>query len=117
MNADIVNENLLQVTPLLKKYARESLDSGLPLIRPLWMLDPSDPSCHIVVDEFAVGEELIAAPVLYPDRREREVYLPAGVWKDGIDGSFRKGSRWIHDYRVAENQVAFFVKMPDNTRL
>ncbi|XP_039314265.1 uncharacterized protein LOC105203071 isoform X2 [Solenopsis invicta] len=104
------------VTPLLKKYANETLNTGLPIIRPLWMLDPADPACHVVVDEFSVGEELIVAPVLYSGSRQREVYLPAGVWRDGIDGSLRKGSRWIHNYRVAEDKVAYFVKMPDNTR-
>ncbi|XP_076231936.1 uncharacterized protein LOC143177703 isoform X2 [Calliopsis andreniformis] len=104
------------VTPLLKKYAEETLQNGLPIIRPLWMLDPGDPACHVVVDEFSVGEELIVAPVLYSGSRQREVYLPAGVWRDGIDGSLRKGSRWIHNYRVAEDKVAYFVKMPDNTR-
>ncbi|XP_031845776.1 uncharacterized protein LOC116432689 isoform X2 [Nomia melanderi] len=104
------------VTPLLKKYAKETLDTGLPIIRPLWMLDPADPACHVLVDEFSVGEELIVAPVLFSGSRQREVYLPAGVWRDGIDGSLRKGSRWIHNYRVAEDKVAYFVKMPDNTR-
>lgn len=44
------------------------------------------------------------------------VYLPQGVWKDGVDGSMRKGSRWIHNYRVPEDKIAYFVKMPDNTR-
>lgn len=44
------------------------------------------------------------------------VYLPQGVWKDGIDGSLRKGSRWIHNYRVPKEKIAYFVKMPDNTR-
>lgn len=44
------------------------------------------------------------------------VYLPQGVWKDGVDGSLRKGSRWIHNYRVPEDKIAYFVKMPDNTR-
>lgn len=44
------------------------------------------------------------------------VYLPPGVWKDGIDGSLRKGSRWLHNYRVPKDKVAYFVKMPDNTR-
>ncbi|KAF5289192.1 hypothetical protein FQR65_LT00078 [Abscondita terminalis] len=104
------------VTPYLKKYANEALDSGLPMIRPLWMLEPNDPACHIVADEFSVGEDLIVAPVLYFGARQREVYLPAGVWKDGIDGSLRKGSRWIHDYKVEDNQVAYFERMPDNTR-
>lgn len=45
------------------------------------MLDPSDPTCHTVVDEFSVGEELIVAPVIHEATTEREVYLPAGVWK------------------------------------
>lgn len=44
------------------------------------------------------------------------VYLPQGVWKDGVDGSMRKGSRWIHNYRVPEDKIAYFVKMPDDTR-
>ncbi|XP_014207485.1 myogenesis-regulating glycosidase isoform X2 [Copidosoma floridanum] len=104
------------VTPLLKKYANITLDTGLPIIRPLWMLDPADPACHLVVDEFSVGEELIVAPILHSGSRQREVYLPAGVWKDGIDKSLRKGSRWIHNYRVAEDKVAYFVKMPDDMR-
>uniref|UniRef100_A0ABD2WU37 Myogenesis-regulating glycosidase n=1 Tax=Trichogramma kaykai TaxID=54128 RepID=A0ABD2WU37_9HYME len=104
------------VTPLLKKYANVTLDTGLPIIRPLWMLDPADPACHLVLDEFSVGEELIVAPILHSGSRQREVYLPAGVWKDGIDKSLRKGSRWIHNYRVAEDKVAYFVKMPDDMR-
>ncbi|XP_015118712.1 myogenesis-regulating glycosidase isoform X1 [Diachasma alloeum] len=104
------------VTPLLKKIVNETLESGVPIIRPLWMLDPVDPACQLVMDEFSVGEELIVAPILYSGSRQREVYLPAGIWRDGIDGSLRKGSRWIHNYRVAEDKVAYFVKVPDNTR-
>ncbi|XP_046687461.1 myogenesis-regulating glycosidase-like [Homalodisca vitripennis] len=104
------------VNPLLKKYAQEALDSGTPLIRPLWMLDPGDSACHLVKDEFSVGEELIVAPILRPNTHEREVYLPAGVWKDGIDGSLRKGSRWIHSYKIPLEKIAYFLKMPDNTR-
>lgn len=46
------------------KYSQEALDQGLALIRPLWMLEPHDPACHTVDDEFSVGEELIVAPVL-----------------------------------------------------
>ncbi|XP_045467936.1 myogenesis-regulating glycosidase isoform X3 [Harmonia axyridis] len=107
----------MKVSPLLKKYAKIALDTGLPMVRPLWMMDSNDPSCHSVVDEFSIGDDLIIAPVLYSGSRQREVYLPAGVWKDGIDGSFRKGSRWIHNYKVEEDKVAYFEKMPDNTRL
>ncbi|KAL3277390.1 hypothetical protein HHI36_012739 [Cryptolaemus montrouzieri] len=107
----------MKVSPLLKKYAREALDTGFPIVRPLWMMDPNDSSCHSVVDEFSIGYDLIVAPVLYSGARQREIYLPAGVWKDGIDGSFRKGSRWIHNYKVEEDEVAYFERMPNNTRL
>ena len=123
------------VTPLLKKYLSDAMNEGLPLIRPLWMLDPQDSACLNVDDEFSVGEELIVAPILMKGQLFRDgnfrnifdyhivilifyflVYLPHGVWKDGIDGSLRKGSRSIHNYRVPEDKVAYFVKMPDNTR-
>lgn len=97
---ELLLDSAAQVNPLFKKYVREALDSGLPLVRPLWMLDPLDPACRLLADEFSIGEELIVAPVLQPGSTEREVYLPTGVWKDGIDGSLRKGSRWIHMYKV-----------------
>ena len=104
------------MTPILLKYTRESLDSGLPIIKPLWMLEPNDPACHMISDEFLIGDEVLVTPVITKGAKQREVYLPSGVWKDGIDGSLRKGSRWIHNYNVDENQVAYFIRMPDNTR-
>jgi len=105
-----------QINPLLKRYVQEALETAVPLIRPLWMLDPSDTTCYIVKDEFSIGEEVIVAPILRPGATEREVYLPAGVWKDGIEGSLRKGSRWIHNYKIPLDKIAYFVKMPNNTR-
>ncbi|XP_049791557.1 myogenesis-regulating glycosidase isoform X1 [Schistocerca nitens] len=104
------------VTPVLKKFTEMALVSGLPVIRPLWMLDPADHTCHRVLDQFSVGDEILVAPVLEPGAVHREVYLPAGVWRDGIDGSLRKGSRWLHHYHVSPDHIAYFMKMPDNTR-
>ncbi|XP_057651254.1 myogenesis-regulating glycosidase [Diorhabda carinulata] len=112
---DLAKKRYDYITPKLKKFARVSLNLGLPIIRPLWMLDSDDPNCHLAADEFSIGDEIIVAPILYSGAREREIYLPAGVWKDGIDGSLRKGNRWIHDYRVEDN-VAYFERMPDDTR-
>ncbi|CAG9808813.1 unnamed protein product [Chironomus riparius] len=126
--SDYKNENLTEIAKDLalirqktvkqvyEKYLNDAMNEGLPLVRPLWMLDPSDAACMSVVDEFSVGEQIIVAPIIEKGVTTREVYLPEGVWKDGIDGSLRKGSRWIHNYRVMENQIAYFVKMPDNTR-
>lgn len=60
------------VTPVLKKYLSDSMNEGLPLVRPLWMLDPSDVACLNVVDEFSVGEQLIVAPILESGKTIRE---------------------------------------------
>lgn len=77
------------------------------------MLDSNDPACHTVTDEFSIGDNLIVAPILHAGAREREIYLPAGVWRDGIDESLKRGSRWIHDYKVDEGKIAYFVKITD----
>lgn len=52
------------VTPILKKYLSDAMNEGLPLVRPLWMLDPHDAACLNVVDEFSIGEQLIVAPIV-----------------------------------------------------
>lgn len=69
---ELTDIRLKFVIPMLKKYLSESMNEGLPLIRPLWMLDPQDPACLIVSDEFSVGEELIVAPMLEKSIEERE---------------------------------------------
>ncbi|XP_049281375.1 myogenesis-regulating glycosidase isoform X2 [Anopheles funestus] len=105
-----------RVLPLLERFSSIAMDEGLPIIRPLWMLDSTDVNCFSINDEFSIGDGMIVAPVLERGETVREVYLPQGVWKDGIDESLRKGSRWIHNYHVPQNKVAYFIKMPDNTR-
>lgn len=60
------------VTPVLNKYLSDAMNEGLPLVRPLWMLDPHDVACLNVVDEFSVGEQLIVAPILEQGKIIRE---------------------------------------------
>lgn len=63
--------------PLFRKYAPDAInDASQTLIRPLWMLDPADATCYNVQDEFAVGPEIIVAPVLELGQRQRE-----GKWR------------------------------------
>ncbi|KAJ2949760.1 hypothetical protein O0L34_g15691 [Tuta absoluta] len=112
-NLTILRQKL--VTPLLLKYKRDALEEGLPLIRPLWLVAGGDPTLF-VRDEFALGDEVIVAPVINPGQTTREVYLPAGLWQDGIDGSLRKGNRWMHEYKVPLNRVAHFIRKPDDMR-
>lgn len=74
------------VTPVLKKYLSDAMNEGLPLVRPLWMLNNCDDvACLNVADEFSVGEQLIVAPILERKKTIREgkrlhVIAIFGVW-------------------------------------
>ncbi|XP_045501044.1 myogenesis-regulating glycosidase isoform X2 [Colias croceus] len=103
------------VTPLFLKYKREALEEGLPLVRPLWLRAEGEAALQ-VRDEFAVGGDIVVAPVLQRGSTVREVYLPSGLWQDGIDGSLRKGNRWMHEYKVPLDRVAYFIRKPDDMR-
>lgn len=99
------------VIPILKKYMNEAMYEGKPLIRPLWMFDPVDAACLQAENEFSLGEDVIVAPTLFRGQTKRTIYLPGGLWKDGVDGSIRKGHRWINSYHVPIDKVAYFIRM------
>jgi alpha-glucosidase (family GH31 glycosyl hydrolase) len=67
----------------------------MPLFRPLLLAFQTDPAVTTLDDQFMVGDALLAAPILRPGERGREVYLPDGVWYDfwtgaRIDAGFRR---------------------------
>ncbi|XP_017479029.1 PREDICTED: uncharacterized family 31 glucosidase KIAA1161-like [Rhagoletis zephyria] len=72
----------LEHSQTMVALARASTKAGEPLMRPLWYLAPADPKSYLVGDQFALGNDLIVAPVLVQGARERSVYLPIGTWND-----------------------------------
>lgn len=68
-----------ELGPLFFAYEQEIRDRGLPIVRPLALQFPNDPQAGRHIDEFMLGDELLAAPVYSPGG-ERTVYLPQGIW-------------------------------------
>jgi alpha-glucosidase len=70
----------------LYPYVAAALDAyrrtGLPLMRHLALVHPDDDVAVHRDDELLFGPDVLAAPVLEPDARSRDVYLPAGEWVD-----------------------------------
>jgi Glycosyl hydrolases family 31 len=68
---------------------------GLPIVRPLALLQPGDRSAWSVADAFGFGPALWVAPVLERDATEREVVLPRALDRDleRRDGRGRPGGR------------------------
>lgn len=76
-----VTEMRKRMTPYLVCYAQEARENGYPMVRPLAMQFPTEPETWKITDQFMLGDELMAAPVLAPGGR-RSVYFPRGVWTD-----------------------------------
>ena len=94
-----------QVEPIVKKYlelryrllpytytiARECCDTGLPLMRALWLHHHDDARAAVTGDQFLWGRDILVSPVVEKGARSRRLYLPRGRWFDfwteqGVDG-------------------------------
>ncbi|WP_376788474.1 TIM-barrel domain-containing protein [Thermoflexus sp.] len=72
----------VRLLPYLYTLAWEAAQTGAPLARPLFWLDPSDPALWEIEDMFLLGSALLVAPVMEEGARSRAVFLPAGEWYD-----------------------------------
>jgi alpha-D-xyloside xylohydrolase len=68
--------------PYLYTHARQSSETGLPIIRPLVLMHPDDPNTYSIRHTYYFGSDLLVAPIIQPNSHKRQVYLPEGVWFD-----------------------------------
>jgi alpha-glucosidase (family GH31 glycosyl hydrolase) len=94
-----------QIEPIIRKYlelryrlmpytytiARECCDTGLPMMRALWLHHHDDPDAIARGDQFLWGRDILVSPVVAKAASSRRLYLPRGQWVDfwteqSIDG-------------------------------
>ena len=56
--------------------------TGMPLMRHLSLVAPEDQTATAQDDEFMLGADVLAAPVVTQGATDRRVYLPEGRWVD-----------------------------------
>jgi alpha-glucosidase (family GH31 glycosyl hydrolase) len=86
--AVILHERLV---PYIRAAAATAARSGLPIIRPLCLMDPGDPRGWEIADAYAFGPSLWVAPVLEAGAAQRRVPLPRGQWRDFWTGEVVRG--------------------------
>jgi alpha-glucosidase (family GH31 glycosyl hydrolase) len=69
-----------QLVPYVRGAAATAARCGLPIIRPLPLIDPTDDRGWTVTDSYGYGPSLWVAPILDEGAREREASLPRGEW-------------------------------------
>lgn len=79
----------------IRSLYREAHETGAPLIRTMFFEFPEDETCWNLKDQYMFGGKYLVAPVLELGAREREVYLPAGRWKDVNSGEILEGGRVV----------------------
>ncbi|MDH4197934.1 MAG: DUF5110 domain-containing protein, partial [Candidatus Aminicenantes bacterium] len=85
-----------RVEPILKKYlelryrmlpytytaVRECCETGLPIMRAIWLHYPDDPAAMVRGDQFLWGRDVLVSPVVEKGATSRRLYLPRGTWFD-----------------------------------
>ena len=84
-----------QLLPYNYTLAREACDTGMPMMRALWLHYPEDSAAVACESEFLWGRDFLVAPVIAKGATERSLYLPRGLWYDWWTGEQQQGGREI----------------------
>jgi len=79
--------------PYLYTHAKQSQDTGVPILRPLVMMHQDDPNTFAVDHTYYFGDDLLVAPVIEPKVTQRSLYLPEGTWFDFWTNEQRAGKQ------------------------
>jgi alpha-glucosidase/alpha-D-xyloside xylohydrolase len=82
-----------QLLPYTYTLAREARDTGMPLMRAMWLHYPDDTRARGLGSQFMWGRDLLIAPVFTRGATSREVYLPKGDWYDWWTNEKSTGGR------------------------
>ncbi len=82
-----------RAAPLILRLWRAADRTGTPPTRPLWLQFPRDPGAAAQQQEWALGANVLVAPVVQENARSRRVYFPAGCWRDPQSGLIVHGRR------------------------
>ncbi len=98
-----------QVEPILRKYlelryrllpytytaVKECCETGMPIIRALWLHYPDDPAATACGDQYLWGRDILVSPVVEKGAVSRHLYLPRGTWFDFWTEERLEGAREI----------------------
>src|SRR5579864_7464252 len=71
-----------RMLPYLYSVVRECANTGMPIMRALWLHYPEDPIAVARQGQYLWGRQILVAPVVEKAATARSVYLPQGRWYD-----------------------------------
>ncbi|GAB7190728.1 alpha-xylosidase [Kineococcus sp. NUM-3379] len=84
----------MSLMPYLLGVAEEAATDGVPMMRPMVVEFPDDPTAAFCDRQYMLGPDLLVAPVLSADGTVT-FYVPEGTWTDFRTGEEIRGGRWV----------------------
>jgi alpha-glucosidase len=102
-------ERRYRLLPYLYTAFEEASRSGVPVLRPLWLEYPNDPSTYSNATAYLLGEDLLVAPRLQAGVKRYTVTLPGGDWFDVASGKLLEAG--THELDAApDDSIRLFVR-------
>ena len=80
------------LVPYLYTLARRAHDSGVPIVRPLYLGWPGEDEAYEHPSQYSLGKNVLVAPVSEPgDPVQHTVWFPPGNWVDWFTGEPHMG--------------------------
>ncbi len=98
-----------RLLPYTYSVVREAHDTGMPVMRALWLHHGDDASAVERGDEYLWGRDILVAPVTQKGATQRRLYLPRGKWFDFWKEQSLEGGREL-EYSVDLATLPLFVR-------
>lgn len=89
--------------------AWKTSQTNLPMARPLFFEFEEQRIADTITDVYMWGEDLLVAPILYPNATTRRLYLPEGDWYSFNTNKYEKGGAYIEEI-VNDKTIPVFVR-------
>jgi alpha-D-xyloside xylohydrolase len=84
----------MRLMPYLAIAAEEAHRDGVPMMRPMVLEFPDDPTAAYLDRQYMLGPDVLVAPVMSADGQVT-YYVPAGTWTHLVTGEQVTGPRWV----------------------
>ncbi len=102
-----------KLLPYLYTLTRETHETGLPIVRGMYLNYPEQNESYTYMGQYMMGEHLLLAPVTRPGYGEpvlQTLYLPQGArWYDYFTGAIYEGGQ-VLDYDCPLERMPLFVR-------
>lgn len=100
------------------RQAQEAHRTGMPIVRPLFLVEPKAPEAWANWQTYLYGPDLLVSPIWEKGKRAQEVYLPSGTdWRDAWHpDKITRGGRTI-TVQAEPHQIPLFIGIGSRLQL